>query len=236
MVVTMVGRPVMVPLHALPEYRPEDAALRERLGALLRDPSGAGSERGLAARLGVTRHRLRLVLARMRETGELDPPPRPKPLRRHEGMIRGTNPVEVIELRMALEPALARLAAVRATPFDIARIERAATTPAGEDQGRVDLTFHTLVAASSGNALARDIYALLRRVGSDLRIVVSPPRAPCPNRLRQRDAEHRAVAAAIAARDADAAEAAMRTHLAAVRQRILDRLAPGAVASGAGAA
>jgi DNA-binding FadR family transcriptional regulator len=229
MFVTMAGR-APVSLRILPsKAQREDAVLRERLRALLARPDGPPSERALAEQLGVTRHRLRLVLARLRENGEVAAPPREKPLPRREGMIRGTNPVEVIELRMALEPALARLAAVRATPFDIARIERAATTPAGEDQGRADLAFHSLVAASSGNALARDIYALLRRVGADGRIAVAPGRPACPNRLRQRDAEHRAVASAIAARDPDAAETAMRTHLAAVRQRILDRLAPGAV-------
>ena len=204
-----------------------DELMSDRLRALLNRPGEQPSERDLAQRLGVTRHRLRLALARLRESGDVAPPSREKPLPRREGMIRGTNPVEVIELRMALEPALARLAAVRATPLDIARIERAATTAAGEDQGSADLAFHTVVASSSGNALARDIYALLRRVGADVRLRVSNARPACPNRLRQRDAEHRAIAAAIAARDADAAEAAMRTHLAAVRQRILDRLAPG---------
>lgn len=229
----MVGRATSSRLRVVPlKTQRDDVMLTDRLRALLRQTSGPPSERVLAEQLGVTRHRLRLVLARMRAAGEvsastLREASRERPLPRREGMIRGTNPVEVIELRMALEPALARLAAVRATPFDIARIERAATTAAGQDQGNADLAFHSIVAGSSGNALARDIYALLRRVGADVRLRVSPGRGACPNRLRQRDAEHRAIAAAIAARDADAAEAAMRAHLAAVRQRILDRLAPG---------
>ncbi len=201
--------------------------LAERLRSILARSGENASERDLAERLGVTRHRLRLALARLRASGDVAVSSREKPLPRREGMIRSTNPVEVIELRMAIEPALARLAAVRATPLDIARIGRAATTAAGEDQGSADLAFHTVVAASSGNALARDMYALLRRVGADVRLRVSPGPRVCQSRLRQRDAEHRAIAMAIAARDADAAEEAMRAHLAAVRQRILDRLAPG---------
>jgi DNA-binding FadR family transcriptional regulator len=46
-------------------------------------------------------------------------------------------------------------------------------------------------------------------------------------RLARRDAEHRAIAVAIAARDPDEAERAMRAHLAAVQRQIYDRLTPG---------
>jgi DNA-binding FadR family transcriptional regulator len=46
----------------------------------------------------------------------------------------------------------------------------------------------------------------------------------------ERDSEHRAIAQAIARRDADAAERAMRVHLAAVQKRVLEQLHPLAVA------
>ena len=46
----------------------------------------------------------------------------------------------------------------------------------------------------------------------------------CPNRVAQRDMEHHAVAEAIAARDPERAEAAMRTHLNEVHRIILGRL------------
>jgi DNA-binding FadR family transcriptional regulator len=146
---------------------------------------------------------------------------KPFNLRGGEALIRSTNPVEVIELRMVIEPALARLAALRATPSAIAAIERAATTPAGEESGTADLVFHKLIATSAGNSLAADFYNLLRQVGTDARLRVETRQTLCPNRLKQRDSEHRAIAAAIAARDPGAAEAAMRTHLAAVQGVIL---------------
>jgi len=78
----------------------------------------------------------------------------------------------VIELRIALERALARLAAVRATPLEIARIMRAATPSSAAQRNTQDLVFHKLVAAASGNGLAADLYALLRKVGSDARVRV----------------------------------------------------------------
>jgi DNA-binding FadR family transcriptional regulator len=181
------------------------------------------AERTLADQYGVKRHRVRQALALLREQGELDSSPRDN-VADGESMIRSTNPVEVIELRMALEPALARLAAVRATPLEIARIMRAATTLSDTQRSTQDLVFHKLVAAASGNGLAADVYALLRKVGSDARVRVQSSDPQCPNRLAQRDQEHRAVAEAIAARDPERAEAAMRTHLNAVHRIILNRL------------
>ena len=87
--------------------------------------------------------------------------------------------------------------------------------------------FHRAVAAGSRNILASTVYGLLRQVGRDGRIRLSNGGRTCPNRIRQRDAEHAAIAAAIAARDPEGAERAMRDHLAAVQRQILTRLAPG---------
>jgi GntR family transcriptional regulator, transcriptional repressor for pyruvate dehydrogenase complex len=204
---------------------PLTAALRERMVAEGRLPA----ERVLAQQLGVTRHRLRLALVQLRAEGTVAvPEPRP---RRDETMVRGTNPLEVIELRMVMEPALARLAALRASPADIARIRRAATTWGEQNAGATDLAFHAAVAAGARNGLATDFYALLRRVGTDTRLALHVVRPVCPSRIQQRDAEHRAIAEAIARRDPDGAEQAMRAHLAAVQRQVLERLAPGMTAA-----
>ena len=195
------------------------ARLRERLSAGKALPA----ERVIAEQYAVKRHRVRQALALLREQGDLDSSRRPSAAG-GELLIRSTNPLEVIELRLALEPALARLAAVRATPLEIARILRAATTAADMQRSTADLTFHKLLAAASGDGLASDLYALLRKVGADSRVRVQSAAPPCPNRLAQRDLEHHAVAEAIAARDPERAEAAMRAHLNAVHRIILNRL------------
>ncbi len=212
----------------------QEPPLVARLRVLVAGVTRMPSERQLAEQLGITRHRLRQSLILLRAQGDIAaPPPRRAASlsRQGEALVRGTNPLEVIELRIALEPALARLASVRATPLDLARIERAATTAENVASGAADLAFHRLIAASTGNVLAAELYGVLRRVGTDLRLRVAGDRPTCPNRLRQRDAEHRAIAAAIAGRDADGAEAAMRQHLQAVQRQILDRLAPQAGAA-----
>lgn len=203
------------------------SALIGQLRALLAQESALPSERALAEQFQVKRHQLRRALEILRADGEMVPTEsrrKPFTLRGGEALIRSTNPVEVIELRLAIEPALARLAALRATPFAIAAIERAATTPSGEESGAADLVFHKLIATSAGNSLAADVYNLLRQVGTDARLQVESRRPQCPNRTRQRDSEHRAIATAIAARDPAAAEDAMRAHLLAVQALVLNGL------------
>ena len=199
------------------------SALVRQLRVRLASGKALPAERALADEYAVKRHRIRQALAMLRERGDLDSPPRARATG-GESLIRSTNPLEVIELRLALEPALARLAAVRATPLEIARILRASTTASDMQRSTADLAFHKLVAAASGNGLAADLYALLRKVGSDARVRVQSTTPPCPNRLAQRDQEHHAVAEAIAARDPELAEAAMRAHLNAVHRIILNRL------------
>lgn len=211
--------------HARPEASkaPSAAELARALRTRLANGDALPAERALAAQYAVKRHRVRQALALLREHGDLDASRRTNGAD-GESLIRSTNPLEVIELRLALEPALARLAAVRATPLEIARILRAATTPPDMQRASADLAFHKLVAAASGNGLAADLYALLRKVGSDARVRVQASDPPCPNRVAQRDREHHAVAEAIATRDPERAEAAMRAHLTAVHRIILDRL------------
>ena len=192
-----------------------------------------GSERAVAASLNVKRHQLRRALRALRANGEIAPAEaKRKGLVGHDGenLVRATNPVEVIEMRLAIEPFLARLAALRASPFEMAGIGQAATTGAGVDSGVADLKFHKLIAAASGNKLAASLYDLLRRVARDSRVRLSAPNPPCPKRTQQRDAEHRAIAQAILARDPDAAERAMRLHLAAVQKLVVERLNPVAAA------
>ncbi|HSU43043.1 MAG TPA: FCD domain-containing protein [Casimicrobiaceae bacterium] len=202
---------------------PDVSTLARRLRERLAGGETLPAERALAGQYAVKRHRVRQALALLREQGDLDSSRR-SGAADGEALIRSTNPLEVIEVRLALEPALARLAAVRATPLEIARIMRAATTPSDMQRSTADLVFHKLVAAASGNGLAADLYALLRKVGADARVRVQSTAPPCPNRLAQRDQEHHGVAEAIAARDPEGAEAAMRAHLNAVHRIILNRL------------
>jgi DNA-binding FadR family transcriptional regulator len=194
------------------------------------------SERELAGRLNVKRHQLRKALDVMRRSGDLKAvrarrAPTAQP-RYSEELVRLTNPLEVIELRLMMEPGLARLASLRASPLEIARIMDAATTPDNAAYGEADFAFHLSVTSAARNHLAGEFYRMLRQVGVDARVRISGMSPPtCPKRIAKRDAEHRAIAEAIARRDPDAAERAMRAHLQSVLQQINERSNSGAFAA-----
>jgi GntR family transcriptional regulator, transcriptional repressor for pyruvate dehydrogenase complex len=226
--------------NALAALSPYPADLHDIINAVraMAARQKLGSERAMAMTLNVKRHQLRRALRVLRINGEIAPAEaKRKPLVGHNGesLVRATNPMEVIEMRIAIEPFLARLAALRAAPSEMAAIEAAATTAAGADSGAADLVFHKLIAVGSGNKLAASLYGLLRRVARDSRLRLSTLRPLHPGRTQQRDAEHRAIARAIVARDPDAAERAMRLHLAAVQKLVMERLNPLAHARAHGA-
>lgn len=203
------------------------------LRALLTEMSASGAElppeRELVQNLGVPRSRLRRVLAELREEGHLPHAQVGRRTKRKnnnhtEALARLANTTDVIELRLMLEPQFARLAAVRASALEIARIIRAATSAPDDDYGTPDLTFHLEIASASRNALGREFYQILREVGSDARVHM-PARAPiCPKRRQVRDAEHMRIARAIADRAPEHAEECMRSHLASVQALIMGRI------------
>ncbi len=201
--------------------------------ARFRDGGVLPPERQLCDELAITRHQLRRVLAELR-ADELVPAAqagrRPTNAPAGEGsefFARVANPLEVVELRLVLEPALARFAAVRASSLEIARISKLATTAPGAESGAADVAFHQAVAQAARNGLGGELYALLRRVGKDQRVRIAGMTSTCPKRIRERDTEHRRVADAIAAREGAQAEQAMREHLLIVQSRIVERMAPG---------
>lgn len=207
-------------------------ALLAQLRVLLERDSQLPPERILSEQLSVSRHALRKALKVLRDLGELDPA---KSGRRastgHPAasarLVQSTNPLEVMEMRLMLEPALARLAALRASPDEIARIVQAARSPVGTSPSQADQEFHRAVAAGSRNSLASELHILLHRVQNDSRLRYTDSdsdRRLTEDRVRMRDAEHQKIAEAIAARDPDRAEAAMYDHLERTQRKLTGRL------------
>ncbi|WP_338664916.1 FCD domain-containing protein [Pararoseomonas sp. SCSIO 73927] len=189
-------------------------------------------ERQLTARLGISRRALRELLGEMELQGRIWRGvgqgtflgPKPATARRTAPAAQASHPLAVMEARMTLEPAMASLAAIKATAADIAAIARAAgrgaETSDERSWGRWDGAFHGAIARACHNPLllaAFETVEAARALTDWGRLRAAITTKP----MRQASAqEHAAIAAAIAARDAAAAGRAMRAHLQSVHLAI----------------
>ena len=135
-----------------------------------------------------------------------------------------TNPSEVMEARLQMEPALARMAALRCTSEDIVSLERLAqkTATASDDDGWElwDRAFHRRIAECAGNGLMLALFDFVQTIRQepDWRRIRSLARTL--ERRNRSFQEHEEIVAAISARDGLAAERAMRRHLNAINANL----------------
>ncbi|XWN29365.1 MAG: FCD domain-containing protein [Devosia sp.] len=194
-------------------------------------------ERQLCQRLDTTRSELRKALAVMEAEGRVW---------RHVG--RGTfigarpvldledvaflgelaSPAQVMEARLAIEPPLARLAAMHGVKSDFERIEAQCRRCREAREWRAyeaaDDALHNAIAVATHNKLLVNLFDRLNTVRratvwGQLRSSRLPPRTHVSF------AQHEDIASALWTRDADGAENAMRVHLVSVRDRVLASLA-----------
>jgi DNA-binding FadR family transcriptional regulator len=141
-----------------------------------------------------------------------------------DGLANRTNPIEVMEVRMEIEPALARLAAMRASPEQIALLERLVqkTAQADDDDSWElwDSALHRRIAQAGSNGLMLALFDFVHRIRQDVfwRRVRATARTQA-RRIASVD-EHVAIVEAIANRDAAGAERAMRRHLTAINANL----------------
>jgi DNA-binding FadR family transcriptional regulator len=125
---------------------------------------------------------------------------------------------EVLELRRAIEIAVAGLAARRRTAADVAVLTRLAgqmrATVGRTAYLRHDLDFHLALARATLNPL---FVMLIESMREPLAASMREPRAPPrPRDFAQAHAAHEAILAAVSAGDGPGAERAMRAHFADV--------------------
>ncbi len=133
--------------------------------------------------------------------------------------------IAVLELRIGVETEAAGLAAQRRSDGNLQRMraalaEFAAAVEQGRDAVGADFQFHLEVARATQNTHFADLMStlgtmIIPRARLDDGAVDDERRAY----LRRVNAEHESIVDAIAARDAEAARAAMRTHLVNSRER-----------------
>lgn len=137
---------------------------------------------------------------------------------------------QLLEARLTIEPAVAGLAAERATCDDVATLhrnldDRAVATATGRAPWPIDIAFHRLVAGIARNP----VHAVLTRALLELDpAVVAPGLVSRGRDGAEIDADHRRIAEAIAAGRPEAAGAAMASHLHGVRWTLEARASAGA--------
>lgn len=139
-------------------------------------------------------------------------------------ILEFTNPVEVIEVRLAIEPVIARLAALRASQADIRRLEGlvAATREAADPliYEKADEQFHRAVAEAARNALFLSLFDILSASRRDAAWRRLGENAHCFKRQSVHTASHQEIFEAISARNSEKAFDCMHRHLSDVQRHI----------------
>lgn len=136
-----------------------------------------------------------------------------------------TNPSEILETRLALEPQIAYIAAQRATGSDVDRITQILDNSEKEESwiewGELDKAFHRAIAEASSNQLFVTIMTTIQSSQNERNW---GKLSDSPAAMARRSGillEHRAIIHAIQAREAQEAAAQMRRHLEGVREALL---------------
>ncbi len=121
---------------------------------------------------------------------------------------------DLTEVRLAIEPAAAAVAAERRSDADVAELRRCvaamwAATDSARSFAEADLDFHRAVGAASGNTLMRSMSAVIETALVATFTLASPVREDREHAVSVRG--HEAIVDAIEARDGAAAADAMRS-------------------------
>ena len=139
-------------------------------------------------------------------------------------LSRQVTPVKMVRARLAIEPAIAREAAINASAEAVARLklaeERAEQAATWEEYETQDDLLHRALAEATDNILLLSLFDRLndtRRAVAGINVVREAPRPP---KQHSSFSEHRDIVAAIEARDPNRAFEAMRKHIGSVSARL----------------
>lgn len=200
--------------------RLKDAIRHARLS-----PGEPLSENKISKMLGISRTPVREALQMLAQEGLVEIIPG-RAVRVASRSFRDV--LDVLHLRLLLEPELVRLAAEAITAAQLQiltdSLEKMETAVENEDRpawSKADTVWHEILSDACPNQLLGEMVLQMRNrihrytsIDHQLKI----------EQLRNGTAEHREIVEAIAARDAEAAESAMREHIENLRRDLFNQL------------
>jgi DNA-binding FadR family transcriptional regulator len=149
-------------------------------------------------------------------------------------VAENTSPLELIEVRQAVEPQMARLAVLHATARDLEALGEAlaALETCRHDRelfSSADERFHLALADATGNPLMAWLYRQINEVRGHDQWNEMRRKILTPENIDLYNAQHRDLYGAIRRRDVDAAARCIEVHLEKARRDLLGaRPPPGA--------
>ena len=143
-----------------------------------------------------------------------------------EDIAEQTSPLELIEVRLGIEPNMVRLAVMNATARDIERLtgvmermEQASSDSEGFTLW--DEEFHQAIADATRNPLMVWVYRQINAVRSHRQWNAMKDKVLTPARIAEYNAQHAALYEAIRTRDVEAAVAIVTNHLHYARRQLV---------------
>jgi len=193
-------------------------------------------ERQLAAQLQMSRSTIRAALAALESQGKVwrhvgrgtfvgkRPPEREETFPLPADM---TNPSEVMEVRLIIEPQIADLAAHRATVADFAFMKQCLDKgEAARDTATYEMwdgALHRAIAEAAGNSLLLALFTAVNAIREHAVWGKLKEETLTDQRRRRYSIQHRNLVRALEQRDAVDSRRLMREHLSAVRDDMLNR-------------
>ncbi|MBB3444821.1 FadR family transcriptional regulator [Sinorhizobium sp. B11] len=212
----------------------------EKLRALLQSDSldadgKLPTERTLSEILGVSRRSIRRALEVLEAEGRIwrrqgsgtFAGKRPDGWSNHvDSIIADTDLMEIMEVRLRVEPQLAQLAAIRAKAADMERmydlVKKIYESTDADGRELWDGALHRQIAQCAGNSFFLTIFDVINRVRQDEAWQAIRERARSASRTREvTHGQHTAIVDAIAARDPGKAGEAMRQHLLTLQESLV---------------
>jgi DNA-binding FadR family transcriptional regulator len=207
--------------------------LREAiLGGHYADGERLPAERELTEHFGAARGTIREALRRLEEMGLVTRRMGSGTFVIHrtgpdEGDIAElTSPIELIDVRLAIEPEIVRMAVANATARDLERLEAtlAECEAAGGDSeafSQADEQFHRALAEATRNPLMIWLYGKINDVRGHTQWNAMKGKILTETRIGEYNTQHRKLFESVRSRDMDMAVEIMENHLGEAREDLL---------------